>query len=385
MVGIFPPDALARHFPTFVVVLSGLLILALALVERSHLGRVFTAIRDNENVVRSVGIRAHLMKVVCFCIASFVTGVAGSLHAFANNVISPLDFGFLLSTFALAYLKVGGERHPLGPVAGAALLVLLASLAQSFGSSDHIFYGAAIVIAVLFMPDGITGMLSKWQDRSGPGTAGCAAWRRTMTTTVDRIVPLRGQGLTRRFGGLVAVSELDLEIRENEILGLIGPNGAGKSTTFNLISGFYQTDPRTSVHRRQGRDRREPERISRMGLVRTFQHGSLMRTMTVEDNILVGAIGGMPGSTHEQRLHAFAKPPSCSGLPGFLKEPAGNLPHGVQRLVSIAIAFAPRPRLLCLDEPLTGLNQTEVASTLEVLPPNPARVRQLDPAWWSTT
>ena len=165
MVGIFPPDALARHFPTFVVVLSGLLILALALVERSHLGRVFTAIRDNENVVRSVGIRVHLMKVVCFCVASFVTGVAGSLHAFANNVISPLDFGFLLSTFALAYLKVGGERHPLGPVAGAALLVLLASLAQSFGSSDHIFYGAAIVIAVLFMPDGITGMLSKWRTR----------------------------------------------------------------------------------------------------------------------------------------------------------------------------------------------------------------------------
>jgi branched-chain amino acid transport system permease protein len=162
LVGIFPPDALAAHFPSFVVALAGVLILALALLERSHLGRLFTAIRDNEDVVRSVGIPVHLVKVLCFCMASFVTGVAGALHAFANNVISPLDFGFLLSTFALAYLKVGGEQHPLGPVAGAVLLVLLASLAQGVGGSEHIFYGAAIVISVLFLPQGITGMVAKW-------------------------------------------------------------------------------------------------------------------------------------------------------------------------------------------------------------------------------
>ena len=165
MVGIFPPQLLADHFTSFVVGVSGLLILALLVVERSHLGRVFTAIRDNDNVVRSVGIRVHLMKVLCFCIASFVTGVAGSLHAFANNVISPLDFSFLLSTFALAYLKVGGEQHAAGPVAGAILLVLLGSLAQGFGGSEHIFYGAAIVIGVLFMPQGVTGLAARLRKR----------------------------------------------------------------------------------------------------------------------------------------------------------------------------------------------------------------------------
>lgn len=171
MVGVFPPEQLTGYFTTFVVVVAGALVLALLRVEHSHLGRVFKAIRDNDSVVRSVGIPVHLMKVLCFCMASFATGVAGALHAFANNVISPADFGFLLSTFALAYLKVGGEQHSLGPIAGAALLVLLASLAQTFGSSEHIFYGAAIVIGVLFLPDGLTGLVADWWKRRGAGGA----------------------------------------------------------------------------------------------------------------------------------------------------------------------------------------------------------------------
>lgn len=165
IVGIFPPDMLSSRFPTFVVAIAGLLILAMALIERSHLGRVFVAIRDNDNVVKSVGIPVHLMKVLCFCIASFATGVAGSLQAFSNNVISPLDFSFMLSTFALAYLKVGGERHPLGPIVGAIVLVLLASVSQGLGGSDQIFYGAAIVIGVLFLPDGLIGIATYWSLR----------------------------------------------------------------------------------------------------------------------------------------------------------------------------------------------------------------------------
>lgn len=159
LVGIFPPAWLDAHYQYFVTVLCFALILGLLAIERSHLGKIFIAIRDNENVVRSVGNRVFLTKVVCFAIASGVAGLAGSLHAFANNVISPLDFGFMLSTFALAYLKVGGEDSPLGPVVGAVLLVGIASWAQSLGGSEHILYGAAIVLSVLFMPKGLMGLL----------------------------------------------------------------------------------------------------------------------------------------------------------------------------------------------------------------------------------
>lgn len=160
MVGIFPPTAIASWFPTVAVVVAGLLVLMLYLVERSALGKLFVAIRDNDQVVLSVGISVHGIKVTCFVIASFVAGIAGSLHAFANNVISPGDFGFLLSTFALAYLKVGGEDSVFGPLAGSVLLVLLGSVAMSMGAGEHIFYGAAIVIAVLAMPKGVVGLVA---------------------------------------------------------------------------------------------------------------------------------------------------------------------------------------------------------------------------------
>lgn len=170
------------------------------------------------------------------------------------------------------------------------------------------------------------------------------------------------ENLTKRFGGLVAVSELTMEIREGEILGLIGPNGAGKSTTFNLISGFYK--PTTGVLTFDGRvvTGMAPEKIARLGMARTFQHGSLMRELTVRDNIRVGATGAL--DNHEARMRRVEETAEILGLTRYLDEMAGILPHGIQRLVSIGIAFATRPRLLCLDEPLTGLNQSEVVSTL---------------------
>ena len=161
MVGIFVPEGLEAYLTPFVVLVCGLLIGVLYLIEVSNLGKIFTAIKDNENVVRSVGIRVHMSKVVCFIIASFAVGIAGSLHAYTNNVISPGDFGFLLSTFALAYLKVGGEEHPAGPVLGATLLILLNALVLDAGLNEHIFYGAAIVLAMLLLPKGVSGLIGR--------------------------------------------------------------------------------------------------------------------------------------------------------------------------------------------------------------------------------
>jgi branched-chain amino acid transport system ATP-binding protein len=177
---------------------------------------------------------------------------------------------------------------------------------------------------------------------------------------------VRTTGLTRRFGGLVAVSNLNLEVRKGEILGLIGPNGAGKSTTFNLISGFIR--PSSGRLEIFGADctGMSPTAISRMGLTRTFQHGSYMRTMTVRDNILVGTVHWLTGSSSGQRMKRVEETAAILGLTPYLDTIASSLSHGIQRLVSIAIAFATRPKLLCLDEPLTGLNQTEVTTTLDV-------------------
>ncbi|WP_198968762.1 ABC transporter ATP-binding protein [Xylophilus sp. ASV27] len=179
---------------------------------------------------------------------------------------------------------------------------------------------------------------------------------------------LSGCNLSKQFKGLLAVSGVDIDIRRGEIVGLIGPNGAGKSTTFNLLSGFLP--PTTGQLTIAGIDMTgaTPERISAQGLVRTFQHGSYMPSMTVEDNVLIGALGGTRSGRvpRAEQADVIRQAIALFGLTEQRRQVAKNLPHGLQRLLSMAIAFAARPTLICYDEPLTGLNQTEVAVTLQV-------------------
>lgn len=175
---------------------------------------------------------------------------------------------------------------------------------------------------------------------------------------------LRTEGLSRRFGGLLAVDGLSFDLHAGEIFGLIGPNGAGKSTTFNLISGFLKPSAGKVFVGGQDMTGRGALAVSRAGLVRTFQHASYVRSMTVRDNLRLGAIARAPRDQRASRVRATAQE---LGLAPYMDEIAGTLPHGVQRLVSIAIAIVAEPRLLCLDEPLTGLNETEVSGVLDVL------------------
>lgn len=180
---------------------------------------------------------------------------------------------------------------------------------------------------------------------------------------------LVAERISRRFGGLLAVSDFSFDIWAGEVLGLIGPNGAGKSTTFNVISGYYK--PSSGRLTFQGADITglSAATISRRGLVRTFQHGSLLREMSVHDNILIGTLRAVRDNrAREQRVRETAE---LLGLGPMLGAIAGSLPHGHQRMLSIAIAFAARPKLLCLDEPLTGLNSTEIRAALETI----ARIR----------
>ena len=180
---------------------------------------------------------------------------------------------------------------------------------------------------------------------------------------------LVAERISRRFGGLLAVSDFSFDIWAGEVLGLIGPNGAGKSTTFNVISGYYK--PSSGRLTFQGADITglSAAAISRRGLVRTFQHGSLLRQMSVHDNILIGTLRALRDNrAREQRVRETAE---LLGLGAMLDAMAGSLPHGHQRMLSIAIAFAARPKLLCLDEPLTGLNSTEIRAALETI----ARIR----------
>ena len=173
------------------------------------------------------------------------------------------------------------------------------------------------------------------------------------------------EGITKRFGGLVAVSDVSFEISRGEILGLIGPNGAGKSKIFNLISGFYRVTRGRTVFQGQDVSSLPIWKLARIGLARTFQHDSLLKGMTVRDNILVATTQFIRNPAERERR--MSETIDIMGLGEVLDEKASNLPHGHQRILSIAIAFSGRPALLCLDEPLTGFNQTEVLGGLDII------------------
>ena len=161
MVGIFPPRALDLWMPLIVVLTVIVFLVVLAIAERSDFGRILFAIGENEPVARSVGLNTFRSKVAALAVTSATAGIAGGLHAFTNNVISPGDFSFLLPAFALAYVKVGGENHFFGPILGAAFLIALSHYALGFGANESFLYGGAIVLSVLLMPGGMLGLASR--------------------------------------------------------------------------------------------------------------------------------------------------------------------------------------------------------------------------------
>lgn len=166
MVGIFPPGWVSSFYPTLVIAVVIVLLVVLYRIEQSDFGRVLVAIRNNDAIVSAVGIDVHMTKVVCVGISSMVAGIIGGLLAHANNVISPGDFSFLLAVYTLAFIKVGGESHISGAIVGATVLTLLAQVALSFGPFEHIFYGAAIVLAVVLMPNGLIGLFDRLRGRT---------------------------------------------------------------------------------------------------------------------------------------------------------------------------------------------------------------------------
>ncbi|MDX5362388.1 MAG: branched-chain amino acid ABC transporter permease [Alphaproteobacteria bacterium] len=161
LVGIFPPMALDPWFPALVVTIMGATLLVLFWIEKTNLGRLFKAIENNEDIVRSVGLNVTWLKVLCVIIASAAVGLGGGLHAYANSVITPGDFTFFVAVLALAYVKIGGEGHALGPIVGAVLLTVAGQWVAGLGMQENIFYGAIIIGAILLMPQGLVGIASR--------------------------------------------------------------------------------------------------------------------------------------------------------------------------------------------------------------------------------
>jgi len=191
---------------------------------------------------------------------------------------------------------------------------------------------------------------------------------------------LTAQKATKRFGGLIAVDDLDLEVQEDSIHSIIGPNGAGKTTFFNCVTGFYRPEAGEILLNSHSLVGLLPDRIVRLGIARTYQNIRLFPNLTAIENVLVGLHGHLkagylgivlklPSTRREEkeadeealRLLKFV---NLAGKGDFL---AKNLPYGDQRRLEIARALASRPKLLLLDEPTAGMNPRETQDMMDFI------------------
>jgi branched-chain amino acid transport system ATP-binding protein len=188
---------------------------------------------------------------------------------------------------------------------------------------------------------------------------------------------LETHGLTRHFGGLAAVNDVELSVDKGEIVGLIGPNGAGKTTCFNLLSGFLRPTSGSIVFDGENIAGLRPHHIAARGLVRTFQLTTLFQEMTALENVLLGLhlhSGKSPRQVLFSRHHFPADEIArgrevldFTGLAVHADQLTRNLPHGHQRVLGIAMALAAQPRLLMLDEPVTGMNLDESGRVMDLV------------------
>jgi len=189
---------------------------------------------------------------------------------------------------------------------------------------------------------------------------------------------LKVEDLTMRFGGLVAVDALNFTVAHGTIHGLIGPNGAGKTTTFNMISGFYTPTSGKVLLRGEDISGLKMHEVARRGVVRTFQHSTLFAELTVMENALIGThmpfrpniFAAITGWDSEDRRGAAARAGEALkffGLDDLKTERAGDLSHGHQRALGMAVAYASHPDLMLLDEPFTGMNPEETRQMMDLM------------------
>jgi branched-chain amino acid transport system permease protein len=365
-------------------------------IARSKYGRMFAAVRDAEMAAGTSGVDVPRLKITAFFISSVMAGFAGALYAHLIAFISPDAFSFEVTAQVLSMALIGGLGTAVGPVIGAAVITVLPELLRVSKAYYQLIYGAGIAAMIIFLPGGLLGLFKSrwaaWRGKSAdavtvipdsPVTAPQYTEKAVVATpapvaapanpAVPRDVLLEVDNVTCRFGGLVALDSLTVNIERGTIHGLIGPNGAGKSTFINVVTGIYKP---TAGQLRFGGTAiggAYSWKIAALGLVRTYQNLRLFNTLSVMDNVLVGCrsarkagwFGVMFNSRRAQdeevALRAQAEEAlRFAGLWHLRDHLVRTLPHGQQRMVEIARAFAMRPKLIMLDEPAAGINPAEV-------------------------
>ena len=363
-----------------IVVAVGMLVIAMAIsmwVETSRFGLLLTAVRQNELAAEAAGVNTRRVKILALMASGAIAAAAGGLYACVLLIVTPDSvFGVIVSAQALTLVMFGGVGTYWGALIGAAILIplsdtLQAELGDVIPGIQGVVYGATIILVMLLAPEGVFWSLRERLRRRSTVASSVAAPLVPVVPllAVKRRAPgrtlLEVQGLSKRFGGLQAVSDVSFSVAEGSILGIIGPNGAGKTTLFNVLNGVL---PASSGQALLGGERitgRALHQVCRMGVGRTFQVVRSFPRLSLLDNVLAGAYGA--GLSDRVAQEATAAALATCGLTSLSGAPANSLTNKELRLMELARALAAQPRLLLLDETLAGLGRDECEDVLAVL------------------
>ena len=354
----------------------------------SRTGRAIRALRRGHVAAEAFGVQTPRAKLLVFIYAAVLAGLSGWLYAHFQRAANPTPFGAQAGIEYLFIAVVGGAGYVWGGVLGAAIVVILKEILQSYlpylfhgeGQLETIVFGILLVLLLQLAPTGVWPWLmarlplKPGRKRPDPSLVLPARAKAAATSAVL----LRVEHARKQFGGVIAVNDVSFDVKAGEIVALIGPNGAGKSTTFNLITGVLTSTGGTISVLGQNIDNAPPQQVAQLGISRTFQHVKLVPDMTVLENVAIGAhlrvragaIASMlrlDRSDEAKLLAEAARQIARVGLTEQIDQLAGSLSLGQQRIVEIARALCVDPMLLLLDEPAAGLRHMEKQQLAQLL------------------
>ena len=365
-------------------------------------GKNLRAMASNENAARAFGIDVRHHLIAAFTWSSALIAFAGAVSAPRFRIIDPDSYGILTSIFTLAYPIIGGMGSIWGGLVGGGILRVVPELLRPLADYIELIFCVLVVATLTFFPDGLASAFWQRRQRRSRAAAGGApvATREIQVARIAELLAatqslaerrrrqtlptrrsLRIENVSKSYGALRAVDGVSLTVAAASLHGLMGPNGAGKTTLFNIVSGFISADSGHVLLAGAALDKVPIERRIGLGMTRTFQHAAVFQRLSCLDNVIIGlgrntVMQGDPSQHGQPRSTARALLPSGgrrsprsrrsgSALAGTTS--AGSLSLGDQRRLEIARAIVSRPRLILLDEPVSGVSVDEAQRLRELL------------------